>query len=133
MSEVPFSGPTQGRRRIAYKRAGNRASINSKAEEFTRPRRTVTAPKENLWDTLSNNEVSQLIDWLYEPKQGLNLTHHDNATHWDNFIGVTELIPPNKTDALAYLEDKRPAPARYARVVLFRGASEDPYVHEIKV
>ena len=91
------------------------------------------APKENLWGTIPDDEVSQLIDWLYESKQGLNLTHHDNATHWDNFIGVTEFIPPNKTDTLAYLEGNGPAPIRYARVVLFHGASENPYLHEIKV
>ncbi|RPB24911.1 amine oxidase catalytic domain-containing protein [Terfezia boudieri ATCC MYA-4762] len=103
------------------------------AEEYKRPRRTLRAPKENLWDTLLDDEVSQLINWLYEPEQGLNLTYHDNATHWDNFIGVTELIPPNKTDALAYLEGNGSVPTRYARVVLFQGASEDPYVHEIKV
>lgn len=135
-TSVPVRGirfPTLVAIEIAYKWAESKVPIDLKGEECKRSRRTVRAPKENLWGTLSEDEVLQLIDWLYEPRQGLNLTYHDNATNWDNFIGVTELIPPNKTDALTYLEGNGPIPTRYARVVLFQGACEDPYTYEIKV
>ncbi|KAF8454455.1 copper amine oxidase [Kalaharituber pfeilii] len=97
------------------------------------PRRQIKAPRKNLWNTLPNDEVSSLIKWLYDPRNGLNLTHHNEATHWDNFIGVTEIIHPNKTDAVAYLDGSGPHPFRYARIVIFHGASEEPYLHEIMV
>ena len=107
--------------------------VDFETEECSGPNRQIRAPKKNLWDSLGNLEVSQLYEWLYDEDRGLNLTHHENATHWDNFIGVAEVLHPNKTDVLDYLDNDGPIPIRYARVVIFQGASENPYLHEIMV
>jgi len=42
----------------------------------------------------------------------------DNAAANDNIIFFVELLPPNKAEALAYLDHNGPVPARKARAVL---------------
>ncbi|KFA62426.1 hypothetical protein S40285_06085 [Stachybotrys chlorohalonatus IBT 40285] len=86
------------------------------------------APHDNIWDGLTQDEVVGLLEWLYQPEQGLNLTVTEDAGAWDNTIGITELLYPNKTEALAYLDDDGPLPPRYARVGVFFGATEEPYI-----
>jgi primary-amine oxidase len=94
----------------------------------TRDAPTATPPHDNIWNTLSKDEVVGLLEWLHKPEQGLNLTLMEEAGAWDNTVGVTELLMPNKTDALAYISGSGPAPERYARVGIFFGATEEPYM-----
>jgi primary-amine oxidase len=94
---------------------------------------TVTAPKPNPWNPLSTEEITGLLAWLHDPAQGLNLTVIDKSGPWDNVVGVTELLTPNKTDVLAYLDGSSPAPGRNARVVISYGATTDPYWQEFMV
>lgn len=89
----------------------------------------IKAPKPNPWLPFSRNETATLLEWLHAPAQGLNLTVYANFTPWDNRVGVTELLIPNKTDILIYLEGG-PAPVRYARVQLYYGATENPYTED---
>jgi len=93
----------------------------------------VTAPKPNPWKPLSDTEIIDLLSWLHAPAQGLNLTAYENASAWDNWVTVTELLTPNKTDVLPYLDGSGPAPKRYARVVISYGATENPYRQEYMV
>lgn len=94
---------------------------------------TVVAPHDNIWDTLTKDEVVGLLEWLHDPAHGLNLTTVDEAGSWDNTVGITELLMPNKTDALAYLDGNGPAPVRNARVGIFHGASDEPYAQAYMV
>lgn len=94
---------------------------------------TVTAPKPNPWNPLTTEETRGLLAWLYDPAQGLNLTVFDKAGPWDNVVGVVELLTPNKTDVLAYLDGSGPAPGRKARVVISYGATVNPYWKEFMV
>lgn len=89
-----------------------------------------SAPFKNIWYGLSDDEVTGLLDWLHDPAQGLNLTAKVDAGPWDNTVGVTELLHPNKTHALAYLDGGGPVPARNARVGIFVGASEESYLQD---
>ncbi|KAI9167809.1 Membrane primary amine oxidase [Paramyrothecium foliicola] len=89
---------------------------------------SIAVPYENIWNSLTRDEVVGLLEWLHHPAQGLNLTSREEAGAWDNTVGVTELLAPNKTDALAYLEGRGPAPVRNARVGIFFGATEEPYM-----
>ena len=50
----------------------------------------------------------------------------------DNFLVNIFLSPPNKTEALAYLDGGGPKPKRYANVVGIRGAEDVPDVMEYK-
>ncbi|KFA70945.1 hypothetical protein S40288_10237, partial [Stachybotrys chartarum IBT 40288] len=94
---------------------------------------SIEAPHDNIWDGLTHEEIVGLLEWLHQPEQGLNLTVTKEAGAWDNTIGIIELLYPNKTDALAYLDDDGPLPARYARVGVFFGATEEPYIQAFVV
>ena len=52
---------------------------------------------------------------------------------WDNKLLNVELLRPNKSDALSYLDSRSPAPDRYARVVILFGATLEPYIQEYQV
>ena len=52
---------------------------------------------------------------------------------WDNVLQLVELLQPNKSDALTYLDSNGLAPVRYARARIAFGAREDAYVQEFQV
>jgi len=52
---------------------------------------------------------------------------------WDNVIVSLDLLQPNKTDALTYLEGNGPAPTRYARATLQFNSQLQPYIQEYMV
>jgi primary-amine oxidase len=52
---------------------------------------------------------------------------------WDNVIVSLDLLQPNKTDALTYLEGHGPAPTRYARATLQFNSQVQPYIQEYMV
>ncbi|KAG8928953.1 hypothetical protein FRC02_006181 [Tulasnella sp. 418] len=110
----------------------------------------IKAPRENLWKPLSQEETWSIEKWLFA--QNLNLTTLDTAKLSDNTIYLIELLTPNKTDVLPYIDTtssnerrssdpieltRRQAnsgpPARYARVILYMGGLPIPVVKEITV
>lgn len=46
---------------------------------------------------------------------------------------TVELLQPNKSDAVAYLDSGAPAPTRYAKTTLQFGATLEPYIQEYMV
>lgn len=93
---------------------------------------SVTAPHSNIWNSLENEEVVGLLGWLYT-SSGLNLTVNTKAGPWDNTVGITEILHPNKTHALAYLDGGGPLPIKNARVEIFFGANESAYTQNFVV
>ncbi|CAI6089956.1 unnamed protein product [Clonostachys chloroleuca] len=92
----------------------------------------IEAPKENLWAELSEPEAVSVVEWLFA-QPDLNLTTAEDAGSWDNTLLLVELMHPNKTDALAYLDGTAGAPTRYVHAVISHQASEDPYYQDILV
>lgn len=92
----------------------------------------IAAPFQNVWDELSNVEAASVVQWLFQQPE-LNLTVSDDAGPWDNTIQLVELMRPNKTDVLQYLDHSGSPPARYAHAVLAHRASEEPYYADILV
>ena len=90
---------------------------------------TTTAPKLNIFSSLSNDEAAQVIGFLHN-QTDLNLTASSDAGDWDNSILVVDLYAPNKTDALAYLDGNATQPDRFARVSILFGATEEPYAQD---
>ncbi|KAL6364234.1 hypothetical protein LRP88_02151 [Fusarium phalaenopsidis] len=93
---------------------------------------TITAPSKNIFQGLTDHEYAQVTAYLHQQKE-LNLTAVVNSTSWDNVIVTLDLLQPNKTDALAYLEGRGPAPARYARATLQFNSQLQPYIQEYMV
>ena len=92
----------------------------------------ITAPYTNVWEELSNDEAAGVVKWLFQ-QPDLNLTTSDDAGEWDNTIQLVELMRPNKTDVLQYLDHSGPAPTRYAHAVIVHRASVDPYYADVLV
>lgn len=90
------------------------------------------ASKDNIWSGLTDDEAASVTAWLFHQKD-LNLTVSDKAGDWDNRVLLVELNVPNKTDALAYVDDGHTAPARYAHVVLDIRATVEPTYTDILV
>ncbi|KAH8731081.1 copper amine oxidase [Phaeosphaeriaceae sp. PMI808] len=91
------------------------------------------SPKQNIWGSLTGPEASGVVSWLFAQKE-LNLTVAENATNWDNTIVTVELLTPNKTDALVYMDGSNTQPpTRYARAIIDVRATETPYFQEIRV
>ena len=78
----------------------------------------IKAPKKNVWWGLNLNESKSVVDWLYR-RQDLNLTHYANAGPRTNLLDTfVELMPPNKSDVLAYIDGNGLPPKRYARTTI---------------
>lgn len=61
--------------------------------------------------------------YLYSTDNGL-------SSSWDNVILLVELLQPNKSDALPYLNGVAAAPDRYAKATIQFQATEEPYIQE---
>ncbi|PHH73301.1 hypothetical protein CDD82_5550 [Ophiocordyceps australis] len=90
------------------------------------------APRENIWYGLSNDEIAAVTAWLFEQHE-LNLTAAKTSTSWDNSIDFMQLLLPNKTESLSYIDGNGPKPPRYAQVSLSLAATENATMSEIMV
>lgn len=92
----------------------------------------ITAPYKNVWDELDDTDAAAVVQWLFQQPE-LNLTVSDQAGSWDNAILLVELMRPNKTDVLNYIDHKGAAPPVYAHVVIDHRASVEPYYGDLLV
>ncbi|KAJ7910597.1 putative copper amine oxidase [Mycena leptocephala] len=74
------------------------------------------APKTNIFNSLTDDEAAS-----------------SQTLRWDNAIEVVDLVQPNKTDALNYLDHGGPVPARFAVARIAFGATKKPYVQDFIV
>lgn len=94
--------------------------------------KAVQPAKDNIWAGLTDDEAAGVTQWLFH-QQDLNLTLSDAAGEWDNTVLLVELMQPNKSDALAYIDGSGAAPVRYAHVVLDVRATPEPTYTDILV
>ncbi|KAK2596780.1 hypothetical protein QQS21_006108 [Conoideocrella luteorostrata] len=95
---------------------------------------SVSAPHQNIWGGLADKEADDVIDFLHQHSTGLNLTAEDSAGSWDNRILLVELLAPNKSDALPYMNKQTTKPPpRCARATLMFGATPQPYLQDYVV
>lgn len=112
----------------------------------------VKAPQKNIFLGLTDQEAADVTSFLHA-QAALNLTSAVNATayvpggrflpsspllteisnSWDNVILTVELLQPNKSDALSYLDAGAQTPTRYAKTTLQFGATLEPYIQEYMV
>ena len=127
LGRVPHRNPGYSEANVLYGPRDVRAPTCAQ-----RPPESLQAAKANIWYGLSTEEVSSVTSWLLDQKQ-LNLTAAEGATSWDNCIDFMQLLMPNKTDALAYMDGNGREPARYAQVSLNIRATDSPTFTEIMV
>ncbi|EFX03718.1 ankyrin repeat-containing protein [Grosmannia clavigera kw1407] len=77
---------------------------------------------------LSWEECQSVVKWLQGIDSGLDWTPLDNYTSRSNVILVTQPLRPNKSDALAFLDNQQPPPPRFARVSIKMNALDTPVI-----
>ncbi|KAJ5139695.1 membrane copper amine oxidase, partial [Penicillium atrosanguineum] len=92
----------------------------------------VLAPRTNIWTGLTDPEAASVLSWLFD-QTDLNLTTTSKAGDWDNTIQLVELMQPNKSHALEFIDRGGKAPSRYAHVVIDHRATIQPYYADILV
>lgn len=92
-----------------------------------------TTSRKSIWNDLSDDEVTQVIQYLHSPSAGLNLTHSPSISSWDNKILTVEALRPNKTDALKYLDHDGIEPRRFALANIHHGVSDQAEIQTYMV
>jgi len=100
----------------------NRATVSPKHEHHFR------APRANIWADLDVGETDAIVTFLHERPNALNLTK--NVTTWGrgDFVNLIEVLRPNKSDAVPYLDNHANIPERWARVVVTQNHEDTAYV-----
>lgn len=85
------------------------------------------AHHDNVWSELTEGEVNEVYDFIYENLAHLNLTKQPRSSK-DNFVFIVERLRPNKTDAVSYLYEDAPAPERWAKAAIAQTLESGPYM-----
>ncbi|KAM0809732.1 putative Primary-amine oxidase [Seiridium cardinale] len=94
---------------------------------------STTAPKSNVWSSVSVEDNVAVWQLLHDPASGLNLTDVSVAGINDNYLYYIDTVPLNKSEVLPYLDGSGPKPAQYARAIIFEGGKEEPVSQEYMV
>ncbi|KAI1611348.1 copper amine oxidase [Exophiala viscosa] len=88
------------------------------------------APAINPFAELDGAEASQIYTFLHQTPNSLNLS---TDTRGGNQIYLIELLRPNKTDAVEYLESHKARPDRWARVSSLEIHDDDAFIVDYMV
>lgn len=107
-----------------YAYPGSHSEVNG---PFVGLSKSFHAPKINIWAELTEDEASQVSDFILKTCTHLNLTTHPHSSR-DNFINSIEILRPNKTDAVPYLYEDGSIVERWAKVSLAENHSDGPRI-----
>lgn len=93
----------------------------------------ISAPRPNIWGSVSVEDNVAVWQLLHDPASGLNLTDVSIAGINDNYLFYIDTVPLNKSDVIEYLDKSGPKPAQYARAIIFEGGKEEPISQEYMV
>ena len=82
-------------------------------------------PRRNIWAGVSQVEASDILTWIHDDSRGLNLKSVEEATPEDNSVWSIELLQPNKTDAISFLDLDKTPPRRFVKVTMRINSIED--------
>ncbi|GFR71750.1 amine oxidase [Elysia marginata] len=78
---------------------------------------------------LTKNEITKIREFITKDPNILAVDP-ELATVDSSYMFMMDLYPAKKADVLRYLDQKGPAPARQARVIMYRGDLAKPMVEE---
>ena len=90
------------------------------------------SPRENVWADLSEHETDALVKFLLS-REELNLIDSKRAASTDNALVLLEVLQPNKTAVLKYLNGTSGPPPRWARALIAQGAKDEAYAVDYMV
>ncbi|GAB4817151.1 hypothetical protein N2152v2_004197 [Parachlorella kessleri] len=93
------------------------------------------APASSIFDQLSAEELAAVEEYLTAELNLLpqNYSEGHLASPLDSFVYRIELFPPPKGEAVPFLDGQGPAPLRFARAIVYRGAEDPRDMMEYKV
>lgn len=90
--------------------------------------------RHNLWLDLSIAETEALLNYLHTVPNNLNLSGPASATSFRNFVLRTELLRPNKSQVLDYVDGRSQSkPPRWAAVLIYSGSGPGATLDEYSV
>ncbi|GAM43125.1 hypothetical protein TCE0_047r17683 [Talaromyces pinophilus] len=119
-------------KRVAKPRVSRRTNESASSSSTDACATSIVAPKQNVWNSLTDDETASVTQWLFNQRD-LNLTKASEAGDWDNTLLLVELMYPNKTDVLRYMDRNDTEPVRFAHVVIAHRSSPDPYYGDLIV
>lgn len=128
-SPVGAKGPTH--RRNSPRQYSNASTCSTCSLYETAP--AASAPKTNVWSSVSPEDNVAVWNLLHDPASGLNLTLASEAGINDNYLYYIDTVPMNKTDVLEYLDGAGPEPPKYARAIIFEGGKVEPQSQEYMI
>lgn len=91
-------------------------------------------PKQNIWADLSVEETKGLLLYLHTVPNHLNLTILEPSNPFNNHILSTELLRPNKSEALNFVDNRsKVRPPRWAHVIIYHGSTGEATLDEYMV
>ncbi|PQE19406.1 Copper amine oxidase protein [Rutstroemia sp. NJR-2017a BBW] len=114
-----------------------RLLYDSSLPDTHRPNLAITG-RTNIWADLSNEESLSVESFLHASSAALdpNFVRSTSSREVDSIL-VVELLRPNKTDALQYLDGEdeglKVTPLRFARVAVRRNLGERPRIEEYTI
>ena len=94
------------------------------------PHRLFEAPAQNPWAELDDAEVAQVYTWLHENTHLLG--SHDGLPGPKGLI-LVELLRPNKSNVVGYLDNSGPVPGRWARLSNLETRGDNAFIVEYMV
>ncbi|KIX96358.1 uncharacterized protein Z520_08136 [Fonsecaea multimorphosa CBS 102226] len=108
--------------------------FDSSASSWKHPHRHFQAPAENPWAELDEVEASQVYVWLQKNTHIFNSTDDGGAGgSQNNALSLVELLRPNKSSVVDYLDHHGPVPDRWARVSAVETKGDDAFIVEYMV
>ena len=84
------------------------------------------APASNVWAELDESEIADINTWLHQNTDLLDSTSY-------NTVNLVELLRPNKSDVVAYLDHEGPIPQRWARLSNLETKGDEAFIVEYMV
>ena len=98
------------------------------------PRATLNPRRHNVWADLSTAETRDLLAYLHTVPNTLNLTPPELSSSFQNHVLRTEVLRPNKSQALSYVDKtSEQKPPRWAHVVIYNGSGIEAMLDEYAV
>ncbi|KAJ6784037.1 hypothetical protein PWT90_00324 [Aphanocladium album] len=90
--------------------------------------------KYNPWGDLSILETRAILEYLHNSPNNLKLSSAASLGSSENYVVRTELLRPNKSQALSYVDGKSAVkPPRWATVLVYNGSGTDATLDEYAV
>jgi primary-amine oxidase len=99
--------------------------VSKESNASAKPTQPVFRARKNIWAGITQVEAEEVLRWIHDDSRALNLTAVEDAGPKDNSVWLIELLQPNKTDSISFLDLGEQPPRRFARVTIRMNLIDD--------